>query len=100
MRKNEILEDIEKISSKNKITKEDMEQLSVSLERLKEIEPDEQISDSLIFDKLEDYKADHTLINLQKLCVEISDFCCAIYSSTANEQEREIYCHMIEQIKR
>ena len=40
---------------------------------------------------LHKYKTDHNTTNLQKLCVEIADFCRAVYSSTQNEQERNIY---------
>lgn len=39
---------------------------------------------------LHKYKADHNITNLQKLCVEITDFCRAVYASTENEQERNV----------
>lgn len=48
---------------------------------------------------LHKYKADHSITNLQKLCVEISDFCSAVYASTRNEQERNIYFDMLEKLK-
>ena len=44
-----------------------------------------------IIPALHKYKADHNTTNLQKLCVEIADFCRAVYSSTESEQERNIY---------
>ena len=47
---------------------------------------------------LHKYKADHSITNLQKLCVEISDFCRAVYSSTENEQERNIYFNMLDKL--
>ena len=47
---------------------------------------------------LHKYKADHNITNLQKLCVEISDFCRAVYSSTENEQERNIYFNMLDKL--
>lgn len=47
---------------------------------------------------LHKYKADHNITNLQKLCVEIADFCRAVYSSTQNEQERNIYYAMLDKL--
>ena len=49
---------------------------------------------------LHKYKADHNITNLQKLCVEISDFCRAIYASTENEQERQIFNAMIDKLNK
>ena len=49
---------------------------------------------------LHKYKADHSITNLQKLCVEISDFCRAIYASTRNEEERNIYFDMLDKISK
>ena len=49
---------------------------------------------------LHKYKADHNITNLQKLCVEISDFCRAIYASTENEQERQIFNAMLDKLKK
>ena len=48
---------------------------------------------------LHKYKANHNITNLQKLCVEIADFCRAIYSSTRNESERNIYYAMLDKLK-
>ena len=48
-----------------------------------------------IIPALHKYKADHNITNLQKLCVEISDFCRAIYASTRNEKERKVYLDML-----
>ncbi len=53
-----------------------------------------------IFPALHKYKQDHTAENLQKLCVEISEFCRAVYSSTQNDAERKIYRRMIEKLNR
>ena len=47
---------------------------------------------------LHKYKADHNITNLQKLCVEIADFCRAIYASTENEQERQIFNSMLDKL--
>ena len=49
---------------------------------------------------LHKYKADHNITNLQKLCVEIADFCRAVYSSTENEQERNIYFNMLDKLNK
>ena len=51
-----------------------------------------------IFPALHKYKIEHTTDNLQKLCVEITSFCRAIYASTENEQERKIYKNMIDKL--
>jgi regulator of sigma D len=59
---------------------------NVTLEQIEE-EYKEVVS---IFPALHKYKAEHNTANLQKLCVEVVDFVRAIYSSTQNEQEREI----------
>lgn len=48
-----------------------------------------------IFPALHKYKTEHNISNLQKLCVEIADFCRAIYASTENEQERKIVFDML-----
>lgn len=53
-----------------------------------------------IFPALHKYKTQHSKENLQKLCVEISDFCRAVYASTRNEQERNIYFDMLEKLKK
>ena len=47
---------------------------------------------------LHKYKADHNITNLQKLCVEIADFCRAIYASTKSPQERQIYFNMLDKL--
>ena len=53
-----------------------------------------------IIPALHKYKSDHNITNLQKLCVEISDFCRAIYASTQNEQERNIYFDMLDKLNK
>ena len=52
-----------------------------------------------IIPSLHKYKANHNITNLKKLCVEIVDFCRAIYSSTENEQERQIFFSVIDKLK-
>lgn len=51
-----------------------------------------------IFPALEKYKNEHNIANLQKLCVEISEFCTAIYASTHNERERNVYYNMLNKL--
>lgn len=53
-----------------------------------------------IFPALHKYKTEHTTDNLKKLCVEIAQFCRAVYASTANEQERKIYFDMLEKLNK
>ena len=53
-----------------------------------------------IFPALHKYKISHNTDNLKKLCVEISDFCRAVYSSTQNEQERNIYYAMLDKLNK
>lgn len=53
-----------------------------------------------IIPALHKYKADHNTTNLQKLCVEIADFCRAIYASTENEQERQIFNTMLDKLNK
>jgi hypothetical protein len=52
-----------------------------------------------IFPALHKYKAEHTTENLLKLCVEVAEFCWAIYASTQNEKERRIYFSMLDKLK-
>ena len=51
-----------------------------------------------IFPALHKYKTEHNTDNLQKLCVEVLDFCRAIYSSTQNNNERNIYKRVLGKI--
>lgn len=53
-----------------------------------------------IFPALHKYKILHNTDNLKKLCVEISQFCRAVYASTQNEAERRIYFEMLEKLKK
>ena len=53
-----------------------------------------------IFPALHKYKTEHNTDNLKKLCVEISDFCRAIYASTENEQERQIFNDMLDKLNK
>lgn len=53
-----------------------------------------------IFPALQKYKDEHNTANLQKLMVEILEFCCAVYASTQNEAERKIYHNFIEKLNK
>lgn len=53
-----------------------------------------------IFPALQKYKADHTKTNLQKLCVEIAEFCKSVYASTQNQEEREVYYTMLDKLSK
>jgi hypothetical protein len=53
-----------------------------------------------IFPALHKYKYEHTTDNLKKLCVEIAQFCRAVYASTISEQERKIYFDMLEKLNK
>ena len=53
-----------------------------------------------IFPALRKYREEHNKSNLQKLCVEILEFCRSIYASTENEEERKIYRAMIQKLNK
>ena len=51
-----------------------------------------------IFPALHKYKSEHSADNFKKLCIEVSQFCRAVYASTQNEQERKIYFDMLDKL--
>jgi hypothetical protein len=51
-----------------------------------------------IFPALHKYQIEHSTVNLQKLCNEVSSFCRAIYASTQNDDERTIYNNMVHKL--
>lgn len=53
-----------------------------------------------IFPALHKYKKEHNIINLQKLCVEIAEFCSQIYASTQSDEERRVYKSMLEKLNK
>ena len=53
-----------------------------------------------IFPALQKYKDEHNTANLQKLMVEILEFCRSVYASTQNEEERKIYQSFIEKLNK
>lgn len=53
-----------------------------------------------IFPALHKYKKEHNTANLQKLCVEIQQFCNSLYASTQNDAEQAIFKNMVEKLKK
>lgn len=53
-----------------------------------------------IFPALHKYQTEHTAVNLQKLCVEIAEFCQKVYASTRNDNERNIYFNMLDKLNK
>ena len=51
-----------------------------------------------LFPALQKYKTEHSTANLQKLCAEIKQFCKAVYASTENEEERNLYMLMVDNL--
>lgn len=51
-----------------------------------------------IFPALQKYKDEHNAANLQKLMVEILEFCRSVYASTQNEAERDVYRSMVQKL--
>ncbi len=49
---------------------------------------------------LQNYRADHTAVNLKKLCIQIVEFCRQVYASTQNDSERQIYNDMIAKLNK
>lgn len=52
-----------------------------------------------VISTLSDYQAEHSISNLKKVCLEISEFCLSLYASTENEEERKIFRNMITKVK-
>ena len=52
------------------------------------------------FPALRKYKEEHNTANLQKLMVEILEFCRSVYASTRSEDERKIYHNFIEKLNK
>ena len=52
------------------------------------------------FPTLQKYKDEHNTANLQKLMVEILEFCRSVYASTRSEDERKIYHNFIEKLNK
>ena len=53
-----------------------------------------------IFPALQKYKDEHNTANLQKLMVEILEFCRSVYASTRSEEERKIYHQFVGKLNK
>ena len=75
---------------------------NVSQQEMQELENQKKVYSEIesIFPALQKYKAEHTKTNLQKLCVEIAEFCKKLYASTQSQEEREIYFAMLDKLKK
>lgn len=75
---------------------------NVNPQEMQELENQKNIYSEIesIFPALQKYKAEHTKTNLQKLCVEIAEFCKSVYASTQNQEEREVYYTMLDKLSK
>ena len=75
---------------------------NVNQQELHELENQKKVYSEIesIFPALQKYKAEHTKTNLQKLCVEIAEFCKSVYASTQNQEEREVYYSMLDKLSK
>ena len=87
MRKSEIIDEINRISSKEEMDSKDVKDLAKYLNELKSTTT--EFDD--IFPALQEYKKEHNQANFQNLCVQAMEFCREIYSTTQNDDERNIY---------
>jgi hypothetical protein len=97
----EINKEIEKIKNKNTFNMQDVQALCMLWGASQLLNQDstpqqEELTD--IFPALKKYQKEHTIENLQKLCVEIKEFCHSVYASTQNETEQNIYKEMIKKL--
>ena len=74
---------------------------NVNKHEMQELENQKKVYSEIasIFPALQKYKAEHTKTNLQKLCVEIAEFCKSVYASTQNQEERNIYYSMLDKLR-
>ena len=75
---------------------------NVNQQEMQELENQKRIYSEIasIFPALQKYKGEHTKANLQKLCVEIAEFCKSVYASTQNQEERNIYYSMLDKLSK
>ena len=75
---------------------------NVNQQEMQELEKQKRIYSEIesMFPALQKYKAEHTKANLQKLCVEIAEFCKSVYASTQNQEEREVYYTMLDKLSK
>ena len=75
---------------------------NVNQQELQELENQKKVYSEIesIFPALQKYKAEHTKTNLQKLCVEIAEFCKSVYASTQSQEERDVYFAMLDKLNK
>ena len=75
---------------------------NVSQQEMQKLENQKKVYSEIesIFPALQKYKTEHTKTNLQKLCVEIAEFCKSVYASTQNQEEREVYYTMLDKLSK
>lgn len=75
---------------------------NVNKQEMQELEKQKNIYSEIasIFPALQKYKEEHTKTNLQKLCVEIAEFCKNVYASTRSQEEREVFLAMLDKLKK
>ena len=89
----EIQAEIEKIKAKPTISMQDCQTLCTLYGAISALgtEATEQTELTDVFPALQLYRQEHNQANFQNLCVQTMEFCREIYSTTQNEQERDIY---------
>ena len=97
----ELINEIENISFKKSLSDEDMRVLTDDIQKLKTQANDRQLTELYdLLPALKKYIEDHNAVNLHKLCVEIVEFCRAVYASTTNDEERTVYDNMISKLNK
>lgn len=56
------------------------------------------VSREELFPTLTEFRQNHTEHNLKKLCLEVKEFCISIYSTLQNEEEKNIYKSMFQNL--
>ena len=85
---------LESYDSKNNINTQLISQnnseakLKLSADELKDVAP-----------SLSAFIENHTTENLQKLCLELQEFCQSVYALTKNDDERKIYFKMLDNLR-
>ena len=65
-----------------------MAKLKPSADELKDVAP-----------SLNTFIENRTIENLQKLCLELQEFCQSVYALTKNDDERKIYFKMLDNLR-
>jgi hypothetical protein len=112
---NEIRAEIDTLSKRSNLTYEGIKRLGelfgaeMALRSLEgKYEPNTSTTEAIsqtkeyseVFPALKLYQREHNSLNLKKLCVEITEFCNAVYASTRSSEERKIFFDAINNINR